>query len=386
MMEHGEIKNIVFVLGAGASKPFNFPLGNELILNIIKGINEGNYNRIQETFSALYAYRNRNHAPTHYDFFQSPYSAFYSAINYSDNRSSIQEYDKKYGISLRDHKYHATFAELLNSKTASSIDYVLNENPSYSFIGRAYIALEMLRAYRGLSDEWGTKIHPDHERYKKLAPEYPENWYISLAEFIKKLGENADSLKALYDGYPVRFVTFNYDMSLEHYFSQFFDGEIYKNFDVNQIISNIFHVYGKIDFCTKENGQHLNADKDIIKLIFSQAENVSLIRKSPDQTDEIKKIRQYITNADVICILGFAFDLENLKIIGLDAAMKENLKKIYVHNFDNNERISRIAQGSNNIFIKTGSIKNIFQSDFISPDICMKEPLVMPYKYRESVI
>jgi len=384
------MKNIVFVLGAGASKPFDFLLGSELIIKIIEGIKEGNYKHIHETFSN---YRNRNQSPIHYDFFQNPYQNFYSAIKYSRNVELVKKYNEKCNNSSSSSNplwlpaYHTAFAEMLNSKTSSSIDYVLNENPSYDFIGRAYITLEILRVCMSSQKARLAEselIRPDYERYTKLAPKYSENWYILLAEFIKKLGKNTcASLNVLYDESPVQFVTFNYDMSLEHYFNRFFDSEIYKDFDVNRIVSNISHVYGKVDICANDNQQDSDIDTNMLRLIFSQAENISLIRGNSAKTNKIREdIRQHIKKADVICVLGFAFDEENLKVIGLDKAMTDSSKKIYVLNFDKNQRISRLTGSLKNIFVTTGSIKNAFQSEFISPDICMDEPSIEPSSYR----
>ncbi|MDP8229858.1 MAG: hypothetical protein P9L93_02010 [Candidatus Gorgyraea atricola] len=370
------MKNILFILGAGASKPFGFPLGSELIMNMIKGIEENSYRDIYETFRSYHC-----EEKIHYDFLQYPYKALFSELQCRRARQLVNQYVEKHGEQINNLDYHIAFADLLNSKTHRSIDYVLNENPSYTFIGRMYIALEILRLY-----VWPQKtefdnifannmIVPDCKRYQKLSPCYEENWYIYLAEFIKNMGQNVDALNTIYDKNPIKFITFNYDMSLELYLEHCFLGEIYSKFDVGRITSNIFHVYGKADISSHKNTYPSN-DTNYLKLVFEQAEKISLLRTS-EQTIDVSiqdNVRKCVTEADVICVLGFAFDEMNREAIGLDIAMGNPDKKTYVLNYDNNEYITWVIENLNehkNINVKANGIKNAFVSGFISPRIAL---------------
>lgn len=359
------MKNIVFVLGAGASCPFGFPLGNDLTTEIIKGIKEVNYEDIWRSFRT---YEMRDEEKEDYDFLSAPYSALYSEIVRCDNNSLIEFYGAQ---NLREKDYHSKFAEVLNENSSATIDSILFAHEKYSFIGRLYIALEILKAYfhpeKTLEQAFENgSAELDYDRYKKTSKCHKNNWYASLANYIKSFGGNAASLKKIYDINPIKIVTFNYDMSLEYYFRN----SAHLGFDAPWITENIFHVYGCVD-ANAYTRDHARVESNYLKLLFEQANKISLIRKDSDENKDISK---HIKGADVICILGFGFDKDNRNVIYLDPNMIDPRKKIYVHNYEDYSAINKLIREypTENIKLKSKcEIKELFEFGFISDRIVL---------------
>jgi len=196
---------------------------------------------------------------------------------------------------------------------------------------------------------------------------FPESFDFQSSE--KKLKSIKDKVKA------VRIITFNYDLSLEKYLYSFLKNNIfYEEKDVKfleeakkAVFSRIEHVYGSIDErfkCELEDKKQFRLIKydgirsrQIIKqnnhnstLEFNDAalrdacqnqekycQNIRLIEDK--RSDE--KLKLEVSKCDYLYILGFGFDPENIKRIGLNSSTWK--KGCFVTNFGDNKKIKRIA-------------------------------------------
>ena len=145
---------MVLVLGAGASKPYGLPLGTELRDSVIRA--ENNF--------ALY--------------------------------------QRVLDVEITKYQY-AEFTKTLAHSGFSSVDAFLEENSEWLEIGKAAIALELLKAeWKSINNLFPPKQPKDH-------------WYETLWSYLK-----APSWSTFKKN-KISIITFNYDRSLEHYLVTF---------------------------------------------------------------------------------------------------------------------------------------------------------------------
>ena len=143
-------KKTVLVLGAGASKPYGFPLGTELRDSVIR----------------------------------------------ADNDFGI--FQKALGMEFTEDKY-SKFTTALAHSGYSSVDAFLEENDEWLEIGKAAIALSLLRV----------EVNTINNLFPPKQPK--DHWYETLWSHLKT------RTWAEFKKNQVAFITFNYDRSLEHY-------------------------------------------------------------------------------------------------------------------------------------------------------------------------
>jgi hypothetical protein len=257
-------ENTVFIVGAGASRPFGYPTGIELRRQICaefpKQLN------FLLTGQPIF---NRDHSP----------KAVVDALD---------------------------FSQAFRDASVRSIDRYLAINQEFSEIGKMAIALSIL----------------DVESRSKFDDGLEDNWYFYLYNRMVDGFRTADSYEQFGDN-KVTFITFNYDRSLEHYlfkclratFPGVPEKEIVKQ--LNRI--PIHHVYGQVDTLPWQGGNKAYGAKYGYEDLLSITHNIKTMfeRTGP----ETQQVASRINGARAIYFLGFGYDASNMKTIGLPEAL-----------------------------------------------------------------
>jgi len=260
----------VFVLGAGASKPFGFPTGAELKTNICK--------------------------------------------NFID-KLKICDLEKLRDIGLFPDEILRRAQLFINSFAGTpdlSIDSYININESFSYLAKKAIIFEILNCEKKLQDKFSTDtINIDYDWFGYLFREMLEETYSLETFFTNK----------------VSFITFNYDSSLEYLFlkslkNQFIDSEIKEILKFNEKIK-IIHVYGRVSNPFMENRQNIKDGyrfgENAYFYGFDDQDVNNILTISERSGEQNVDIRNELNSAKRIFILGFGFNKENVDMLKFDA-------------------------------------------------------------------
>jgi len=269
----------VFILGAGASKPYGFPTGIELNKKICD------------------------------DFLQN-YSGFIK------NFPAYEQTTLPLPVTAKELYNH--FNPVIDSQ---SIDLFLSRNyPKYYKIGILSIV------YQILVSEKNSSLYSSNSQVES-------NWYSLLIKKITNHIKTADNFHL--DLTNINIITFNYDRSLEHYLFRNLMNTFSSIVDEKEIIRelnklNIVHIYGKVGKL-----QWQNDDITTIKygcdpyaeILIKAMKNIEITYSHrKNSTDD--KIGNIISNSEIIYFLGFGYNEDNLKNIGFPSFLTSN-KKIY---------------------------------------------------------
>lgn len=269
-------QDTVFILGAGASKNYGYPTGLEL------------RRLISEKFPKIvgaYLYVGQ------------------------DNQKMA-----KSSLTLK----RARELAIVFSKSATqSIDLFLARNPEYEDIGKMSIIVSIFEA------EFGSGFNES-----SISPE--RDWYFYLFNRLTDELTKPDDFKRYADN-KVKFITFNYDRSLEHYlYDSFYHSYYSKMFEQpakheDVMPFEIIHIYGKVaplPWQDNKNGlgYGLNRkDKEHRLVVEELTENIRVIYSRVD--DSIERAKEIIKNTNRLFFVGFGFAKENLEVLGLPANM-----------------------------------------------------------------
>ncbi|MCL6613805.1 MAG: hypothetical protein K6U03_04170 [Firmicutes bacterium] len=267
-------RSYVFILGAGAAKPYGFPLGVELYREICK--------------------------------------EYPSAVAEFCREAGMRNFEKDH----RDAKY---FAEQLALVSGVSIDRYVNINPGFGRQGGLATVTQICKAEAKSHLPGVDKIEGDW--YKYLFQRLTDG--LNSADDLLRIGENR-----------ITFITFNYDRSLEHYlFENLF--ALIKNSSNNKITREhvakafksirFFHVYGQIGKLPWQAGIYDNDNpmlpqrQDIVPygnlygslkispfsaaLHVMEQKQIDMMYSSRKEKPELVEARKCIEAADVIMIL-----------------------------------------------------------------------------------
>lgn len=227
----------VFILGAGASVPYGFPVGEALMKNIINNLDES---MLIEPFFKL---------------------GF-----------------KKEAID--------NFKTRLSSSRLKSIDSFLeHQSNDLKKLGKLTIAQELKK----------------FTKYDKCDPE--DDWY-------KEIWNAMYSSPELLASNQVSFITFNYDLSLEHYLYKAISASFeLSEAEVRNIIRpiKIIHVHGKLG---KEPWkENYNDNFDIVQV----AEGIKIVSDNVSNSGEFVDSHFLIDNAERIYFVGFGYHRDNMR-------------------------------------------------------------------------
>lgn len=347
-------KETLLVLGAGASKPYGFPLGYELINDIIDCIE-------QDTVFFPWTPSNRKTRRLNVDRSLHDYMIFHKdsvlkKIRRSIKNKEIEQFAKPTGSYMDysdkhiDNAIYGNFcdedlirvrlidiaelkklAEMLKDFDPVSIDAFLRDHPELKVPGQTMIIYCLLKYHN--SDRFkkmSQDLNADESTICKLEKKnsFQDNWYRYLLNDIKS------GCKSSFDLVHNRLsiVTFNYDVSLDFYLrdrlmrtSSFSDyAEEYLK---NKL--KIEHVYGSIcDFEEIEEFFDLHQEDNLSEvamdvvnfhhLLYGYKESAKIAPRIKLIGERVcdEAITSKIRSSDVIIFIGFGFDLDNLKMLG----------------------------------------------------------------------
>lgn len=314
-------EDTVFILGAGASNPYGYPLGSSLIEKIINNIEEDsiylpisvsqsyskceNFYKLDEVIQCRELYRDmvEDAQLSHQDTRFEHKSIFYKRYNLRD----IEEFNN---LKNRLHTFSPT-----------SIDSFLSHNKSFSKAGKIMIVYSLLK-------------NEDKDAFSGVNQ---DNWYSLLLNDL--IANCADKPSSLLEN-KLDIITFNYDISLDFCIKKkLLSIESFKNkvdeTDDRTIATKyleeklkIYHVYGDLnrfneldnygrfysDSLKKENDIDLNCKRFSESLFL--AENIRIIYEERREKDK-ELYYNIIKKAKNIVFIGFGFDRDNLDQLGL---------------------------------------------------------------------
>jgi len=261
----------LFILGAGASVPFEYPSGIKLRENILSG---GMNPKIIESFLPDYD-------------------------NYDQDEDDRIEKD----IHLEE------FISAFSRSGVYSIDLFLENRPDFMGVGKRAIAAYLISC----------EIDKNLRRSK-------DNWYMYLFNRLKSSFEDFDKNK-------ISFITFNYDRSLEYFLFEALRN-LFKRDErlcaekINKI--PIVHLYGKLDsfpWQNAKNGFPYDDSKFIKERIHQAIYNIRIMDdvKEYEETEAFKSAYKLISNAEQIFLLGFGFDKINLERLKVEQIQEKTL-------------------------------------------------------------
>jgi hypothetical protein len=268
-------ENTIFILGAGASKPYGYPTALELREEIIT-----NYLSIYKRFIS---------------------------DNYQNSDFDNHPYIKKL----------THLIDTFKKSSTSSIDLFLSRNNSFYEIGKQVISF-ILANY-----EMESKFREDIIDRKY-------DWYFALYNLLTKDIVKSDDITKFNDN-KISIVTFNYDRSFEHFLHEsLLNSFISKRSEINNIIKKfrIIHVYGKLaslpwedNYGVAYKASHLKQSSD------EYASNIKIIYEERESAKE--EITTLISESKNIFFLGFGYAQENLEAIGLNKPILNKGQRIY---------------------------------------------------------
>jgi hypothetical protein len=264
----------VFILGAGASRPFDYPTGRELVDNII-------------------------------------------ALRGGTQLGSEIQALKTVLPEIHEHKDIKTriiyFINELKKACPPSVDFfvetkVIAGNNEYEQIGKVLIAREIIKC------ENENRLYFVTEQGRER---YESDWYgylwsnLLTATTIEELKKN-----------QLSFITFNYDRSLEHFLFNAIKS-LYSKSDeeVADIIRNnikIVHVYGmltELPWQTTKGGCPYSANDNIPERYIKALENIHLI--GAERGEGFQEAQKLIKQAQSVHFLGFGYNKINLNRLNI---------------------------------------------------------------------
>jgi len=217
-------------------------------------------------------------------------------------------------------------AKTFECSSTQSIDLFLSRNHQYADVGKKAIILIILFSELG-------------SRFREVAPNSDQDWYSHIFNRMTEKLINPDSWKEFKNN-KVKFITFNYDRSLEYFLHESLSNSFTKapKKEINDQINSIefHHIYGKVSLLpwekkTDENEIDLpyfgSETESFDKLIKSDkvnllAKNIKIIHERSG--DHLNEVIESIKHAKKIFFLGFGYAEENIKILQLDTILNGN--------------------------------------------------------------
>ena len=176
-----------------------------------------------------------------------------------------------------------------------------------------------------------------HEYYESWA--YRNEWllpYFSgkrnyIAEIANKIVESSNSDSDVSKNLSV--ISFNYDMIFEKSLMAFLSNSERYGGNLDFYMPEIQYVYGSIPFYENVSPRLIAKDFDSIKFMMEL-----------DKEDEkIKSIREKISSAEYIYLLGFSLDPVNVELIGLNFSNAKIFSTCYDGNYETISRLIRVG-------------------------------------------
>ncbi len=294
----------VFILGAGASKPYGYPTAGELRDAIID-----------------------NFLPTY-------------------QKVVEERYGVKDTVNTNQYKKFKRLIEYFEKSDCKSIDLFLTRNKEFIDNGKFIIAF-MIANYEIESSKISRSSYRQSDWYFELYNEALTDEIINPEE-LEKFFEN-----------NITFITFNYDRVLDY---RLYNSVKFSFLNKTDLVPKIFekykplHVYGSIlptDLIFNSSPKY--GDEGVIGYIDENYSNISV---SYNERSRIEEAQEIIAKSKRIFFLGFGFSKENMDIFNWDEILTED-HKIYgtVKGIAPKKKLEIKAYFSVNTSIKEDNIK-----------------------------
>jgi hypothetical protein len=342
-------RQTVFILGAGASWHYGYPTGESLIQKVITAAqtivnhircgdrNDDGWGRRRMRYGELLD------------------SMYIKSKNLNSQDDKVRAYDK-----IEDN------CELLIKRLKETntlvIDYFLDHHEGLQEIGKILIAWVILECEK----EYGSRaVHGGNNNKNQMDQisgnkrhQCKDDWYRFV---IYKLLEGCKSPEDFLKN-NINFVTFNYDLSLERTLWEALKSiDLFNNKNILESFLNapsrFIHVYGKINSPPNVipfKNKDMTASTKIAAQLdeaFEASKGIHTIGSFKDEnTAELEYAKDLIDKAEDVYILGYGFDQENSKRLGLNDSLNvykleknKKSKKVFFTNYDDLQRINKRA-------------------------------------------
>jgi len=343
----------VFILGAGASWHYGYPTGEELVKKVVE----------KAKYVSLY---------------------FKHSLNASNViRPKYLIRNSKQGASVRE-QWQTALSECEELKAGLEqvnplvIDYFLGWNPRLQPIGKLLIAWVILECEQARLQLRGninrrhifqsSPVHAERVAAQGLdVKKFKDDWCrFVIHELAMNCKVSSDLLKN-----DVRFITFNYDVSLERALHLGLRHiQLFQTADIDNFFEDdrILHIYGKvrevppIDSPALKWSEQSRDPKDLTEFALSgyyseykafldpiddASQNLRVIDPLDKETDKhiIADAKTAIAEAKRVYILGYGFDANNSERLGLPGSLhyEHNKKSVVFTNFRDVNRVNKRA-------------------------------------------
>lgn len=279
----------LFIIGAGASKEVDLPIGEEL-KKIICNLIDFRY----DTFGML----------THGD------EKIVNAIklNIKKENKSDKTGDEIFNEYLLEAEHIKS--NLIASYSIDNFIDTHRDNKKIALLGKLGIVKSILQK------EKGSKLYFENDQfdYNKIN----NTWYL---KFFKSITENCnkDDLKERFK--LIKFIIFNYDRCVEHFLNNALK-QYYRltESEIAEIVNclTIYHPYGSIGQLPLNSTNYsikFGADPTPENLLTLSGKIKTFTEGTDPNSSEIQKIKEIMSNTNRIVFLGFAFHKLNMQLI-----------------------------------------------------------------------
>ncbi len=315
----------LFILGAGSSYPYGYPLGKELVKHIIDNIQNDQIliPLLKQPLRDKYYYNendgeNKNgdiiHGYELHDFEESLISqdSIKFSMAASPPNTILAGQNNYYPSKLNQFNEFFRLREALIKFDPLSIDTFLRDHPSHVKAGKIMIVYSLLKC----------------EKKAKLAYDKTgnDNWYSCLLNDILSGCEKPFHIK----NNKLKIITFNYDLSLDYCLqrklmdTEFLQKDKQAEKYIHKLLSHdIHHVYGKlyedsvIDIYGHyaDNKNKLHPETFNTKRLIKSLQSHKSIRSIYQERQRPSGYEKLIKDAKEIIIIGFGFDRDNLNLL-----------------------------------------------------------------------
>lgn len=357
------------ILGAGASKPYGFPLGYELIDDIINCIKNDavlfpitTKNRNLLRSSSLVSIDDYAFFSEERDILKVIRESIKNGNieNISKYKKSYIDYSKNsiddlvYGIfcshdliriKLNYIKELTHLAQMLEDFDPVSIDAFLRDHPEHKIAGQTMIMYCLLKYHdssKFKKNTYKNSTNVDAVCELEKTKTAHDNWYRYLLNDIKTGCQTASAIMEN----NLSILTFNYDLSLDFYLKDRLTRTSFFSDYANQYVSDrlkIEHIYGSIcdfneisDFYDLKQNDISDVAQEIINfhhLLYGYLESSSKqprIKLIGDRVSD-QTIKERIKYSEKIVFIGFGFDRDNLDVLGFPC-QKSKYKDFFIPN------------------------------------------------------
>jgi hypothetical protein len=264
----------VFILGAGASKPYGYPTGAELRRFICNN-----------------------------------FISYLAKSSFSDHPQVDPQKRSKYETKAQE------LTETFRSSSNPSIDIFLSRNKQYSYIGKMAIACGIFHEEKDNKEKFREKVDANVD------------WYTYLYHRMTETLIEHDDFKN-FSKNKINFITFNYDRSLEHFFYESFTNTFtqipYDTFSVDELLPfEILHIFGQLVQLPWQDKGGIEYGYSGKVNLEELCDNIKIIYEKNDNPDILKTVKSLLSNAKQIFFLGFGYHNENLNILNIPDVFRE---------------------------------------------------------------